>query len=363
MKTGRSLVDLATELERQRDVKRDFIAGSAGLTMADDLKVTVGDSEPMPLTQHATGQLAQRLEVPKPFFDRLATKHPDLLAGMVNQLFRREPQQMMVRTLDSTVRALVSNKFRTLDNYDLFDAVAPVLIEAGAQISSCELTERKMYIKALCPWLDRELPMPEGYEMGVGHNIFVRKVTGAITIANSEVGVGRLVVAPGVFEKQCTNLATFKDESYGKMHVGKRKGASGEDDDVYEYLSDTTKRMEDAVVWARVRDVVKATMDGRVIDNIVAKMTAARGDAIVQDPAKVVEVFAKRERMTEDEKGGLLRHLTQSGEMTRYGLQWAVTRLAGEVEDYDRATELEELGGRVIELPRSEWTTILKAAA
>jgi hypothetical protein len=131
---------------------------------------------------------------------------------------------------------------------------------------------------------------------------------------------------------------------------------------VFEYLSDSTKRLDDAAVWSRVRDVVTATMDGRVIDDIVARMTEARGDLIAGDPVKVVEVFAKKNSMNDDERGGLLRHLTTSGEMSRYGLQWAVTRLAGEAEDYDRASELERLGGEVIELPPSEWKVLSKAA-
>jgi hypothetical protein len=362
MKTGRSLIEMATELERQAEVKRDFIADTRRLTMTDDARrlTLEGIGGPMEVNEFAHKQLASKLDVPTAFYGRLQDKHPDILAGMVNQLFQREPQKVMTRTLDSRVRAVVTDKFRPLDNYDFFDAIYPVLKEAGAEVASCELTERRMYIKVLCPWLDRELPMPEGYVMGKGHNIFVRKVVGAVTFSNSEIGAGGLNVNPGIFEKQCTNLATFRDEGFSKIHVGKRKG---QEDEVYEYLSDQTRRLDDAAVWARVRDMAVAAMDGRVIDRIVQKMVEARGDAITVDPIKVVEVFAKKNTLTEDERGGLLRHLTNSGEMSRYGLQWAVTRLAGDVESYDRASELERMGGEVIELPRSEWTAILKAAA
>jgi hypothetical protein len=43
-------------------------------------------------------------------------------------------------------------------------------------------------------------------------------------------------------------------------------------------------------------------------------------------------------------------------------LQWAVTRLAQDAENYDRASDLERLGGRIIELPRSEWRQLAEAA-
>lgn len=360
MKTGMTLTQLATELERQRDVKRDYIADSRLMRMEPDGRSLVLDNKhTFGINNLAHEQLAGRLEVHRSFYDRMLDKHPDILAYTVNELFQREPKQSMVRVLDDKVRAIKSDSFRPLDNYDLADAILPTLQEAGAEIVSCELTERRMYIKALCPWLDRELPPPEGAVMGQGHTIFLRKVIGAISIGNSEVGYGSIYVDPGLFERQCTNMATFRGEGYRKIHVGKAKGA---DDEISEYLSDSTKRLEDAAVWAKVRDIVKATMDGRVIDKIVAQATAARNDAITGDPVKLIEVFSKKNGLSEVERGGLLRHLTQSGEMTRYGLQWAVTRLAGEVEDYDRASDLERLGGQVIELPRADWTVLARAA-
>jgi hypothetical protein len=359
MKQGMSLVAMAQELERQRDVKRDFVGDTRKFLMSSDAKSIGLSGEVFGLGDYAEKQLAGRLDIPVQFYQRVRDKYPAELTAMVNAMFERAPQKLMVRTLDGKVRAFMSDGYRPLDNYDLFDAIYPALRDSGVQVESVALTETRLYIKALAPWLDRELPVPEGLKMGVGHNFFVRRITGAIVISNSEVGAGSLSIAPGVFERQCTNLAVFKDDGYGKVHIGKRKGEDGE---VAEYFSDQTKRLEDAAVWAKARDVVKATLEGKVMDRIVAKLTAARGDAITGDPAKLVEVFAKKEGLTENERGGLLRHLTGSGEMTRYGLQWGVTRLAGEVEDYDRASELEKLGGKVIELPRSEWQELAKAA-
>jgi hypothetical protein len=265
----------------------------------------------------------------------------------------------MIRTLDGNIRGVLSDRFRPLDNYDLADAILPVLTEAKVEVKSCNITATKLYIKVLMPWLDRELPVPENLKMGVGHNWFIRKIVGALTISNSEVGSGALAISPGMFEQQCTNLAVFRDEGFGRMHIGKKAADDG--DSVTKYLSDETKRLDDAAVWAKVRDVVKATMDGRVMDSLVAKMAAARGDMIEGDPVKVIELFAKKNQFSEAEKGGLLKHLVESGEMTRYGLQWAITRLAGDAEDYDRASNLERLGGEVIELPRNDWKELLAA--
>lgn len=363
MKTGMSLSALAAELERQSNAKRDFIASSQGLKMSEDGKtITLPGVDQFALSSHARGQLATKLEIPRAFYDRLEEKHPALLAHNVNQLFEREPKRSMIRTLDGIIRGWMSDRFRPLDNADLAEAVIPVLMESEALVESCDITPTKFYLKARMPWLDRELPVPAGLTMGVGHNWFPRRVEGALTISNSDVGAGALVIAPGTFEVSCTNLASYKDSGYGKTHIGKKANADMVDDPVSAYLSDGTKRLEDAAVWSKTRDMVKAAMDGRAIDAIIAKMTAARADVIEGDPTKIVEVFAKKYGVSEGEKGGLLRHLANAGEMSRYGLQWAVTRLAQDVDSYDRASDLERLGGQVIELAPSEWQVLTNAA-
>lgn len=363
MKTGISLVDMATQLEANRKVARDFVADTRKLELIADVRtkprLLVEGAGTFELSNVAKRQLGDKLQIPAPFFDRLEGGHPDILADMVNKLFQREPGQHMVRTLPGVARAVLSNVYRPLDNYDLFGEIFPMLKKAGAIVESSSLTETKMYLKVRCPWLDRELPVPEGLKMGVGHNFFVRKIEGSVTISNSDVGHGGIQILPGVYENQCTNYATFKNAGTVKIHIGKKTQS---DDLVIEYLSDKTKQLDDAAFWSKVRDNVTAIMDGRAMDGMVKQLTAARSDLIVGSPAAVVEVFSKQQRLTEEEAGGLLKHLVGAGEMTRYGLQWAVTRLAQDVADYDRASEFERLGGQVIEMPQAEWAQLAKAA-
>jgi len=44
--------------------------------------------------------------------------------------------------------------------------------------------------------------------------------------------------------------------------------------------------------------------------------------------------------------------------LSAWGLANAVTRTAEDAADYNRATELEAAGGRVIELPAPDWMAI-----
>ncbi len=51
----------------------------------------------------------------------------------------------------------------------------------------------------------------------------------------------------------------------------------------------------------------------------------------------------------------MLRHLATGGDFTRFGLLNAVTRTAEDAESYDRAIELERVGGEILEMPRSAF--------
>ena len=49
------------------------------------------------------------------------------------------------------------------------------------------------------------------------------------------------------------------------------------------------------------------------------------------------------------------------GDLSGYGLVNAVTHYSQDVEDYDRATEFEALGGKLIELAPTEWKGLAHA--
>ena len=44
-----------------------------------------------------------------------------------------------------------------------------------------------------------------------------------------------------------------------------------------------------------------------------------------------------------------------------WATRYAVTRASADVEDYDVATEMERIGGSVIEMPKQVWRELLAA--
>ena len=366
MKQGRTLEDLAREITRQAAQKRDYVAGTENMSMISpdninppQLVLDPGGSNEFALDVKslAHAQIAGHLSIPKPYYDRMLAEQPDLLAMNVNTWFLRNPTKRMVRTLDGSARAFLSNGFRPLDNVDLLEATLPRIADLGVDILSCEVTDSRLYLKVVDSRIRRDLPT--GATLGAGHTRF-DTVSPALVISNSEVGSGALSVLTSVWTGGCTNLMVISERSTRKYHVGARQDIG---DEVYALLSDETRRVTDEALWRQLGDVVTGAFGQARFDATVARLAVTAQNVIEADPVKVVEVTARRFTMTDGERSSVLRHLITGGSLTQYGLHAAITRTAEDLDDYDRATHFEALGGKIIELPRAEWRALATAAA
>jgi hypothetical protein len=363
MKTGRSLTEVATELERQRSTRRDYLAQTTALTMMTEAQPTDAGADgrvqiaglngaPLAVRPYAHGQIAEQTGIPKRYYDRMLAEAPSLLAENVNTWWRANPERRMVRTLDTRVRALLSDRYRPLDNFDLAEAVLPVLVDRGCEIVSTELTESRLYIKAVLPSLQTEVK---------GSRQRGDVVEAGLAVSNSEIGAGRLRVEPMIYRLVCLNGAIASDSGLRRYHVGKR---AEEFEGIREMLSTEAREADDRAFWLAVRDVVKGAFERDVFERIVARMSEAAQTPITStDLTSVVEVASERLGIDEGRRGGVLKHLIEGGDLSRWGLANAITRLSQDVEDYDEATDLERAGGQVIELKPTEWAAITKAAA
>lgn len=362
MKSGLTLTQLAQEIERRANAKRDFVVKTDAVVMgqSDDpsgFGLLFADQQ-VGVNEIAHKQIADHGEIPARYYDKMRKEAPHLLCNNVNEWFRKYPQPRMLRTLDGRARALLSDRFRPLENEDLAQAVLPALIERDLHVMSSQITDTKLYIKAVDPKVQRELEA-KGGKFGDGQHNIVRCLAPAITISNSEVGMGALSILGGVYDGFCSNLATFGERSTRKYHVGKQHELG---EDVYALLSDETRRKSDAALWAQVGDIVRAAFDRAKFDSLCDKIAETTEQKIEGDPVKVIEITRQRFRNTESEGAAILRHLIEGGDLSRFGLYNAITRTSQDIEDYDRATELERQGAMVIELPKHEWQTISAAA-
>lgn len=363
MKQGLSLVELAEQITANAAAKKDIVAstGSMALTVVDQkprLQIgSNGDGFDLDINSTAHKQIAQHTGIPATYYDRMAAEAPELLTKNVNEWLGRNQTPRLVRTMSGTARAFLSNGYRPLENEDLAEAVLPVIQELGLVVVSAQVTETRFYLKVVDKRIERDVPT--GRRIGDGSHVFFDTTSPAALISNSEVGMGALNLEVGELTSMCTNLV-WHMKAIRKTHLGARHELAS--DELYTLLSDQTRRLTDAALWAQVRDVLRSSFDEKNFEARITKISATAEDKITGDPIKVVDLSAKKFGLNEGEKTSVLRHLITGGDLSRYGLYNAITRTAEDVEDYDRATDFERLGGKVIELPRNQWEEIAKAA-
>ena len=170
--------------------------------------------------------------------------------------------------------------------------------------------------------------------------------------------MGALAIQPAVHFLSCTNMAVWAQHALRKYHVGRvLSEGSGGSDDVWQFLSSRTRELSDAALWSSVRDLAWGALQGNVFNTIVQDLRAARSEQVVNVNG-TVEKLGERKGLVEHERAGVLHYLIEGGELSKFGLSNAVTRYSQDVEGYDRASQLEQLGGEVITLPRTEWEVI-----
>ena len=169
------------------------------------------------------------------------------------------------------------------------------------RFESCQITESRMYIKAVNPRLQAEVSPGDIVQAGV-------------IISNSEVGLGSVSIQPLIYRLGCSNGMVVNEAAARRNHVG-RVTDSGENFSVY---SQATLDAEDKAFVMKIQDTVRT---------------------------------------------GVLQRLIESNDLTLYGLSNAVTRHSQDVESYDRASELESIGYSILTMPPRQWSRINRAAA
>jgi uncharacterized protein YeeX (DUF496 family) len=358
MKQGKTLVELAQEIERQRVAKKDYIADTRTVSLHSEplsekpelrLVVPQGDGGVLrlPVRELAHKQIGERLGIPARYYDRMRQEAPELLTRNVNTWMQANPERRLIRTLDDEVRAFLSDRYARIDNFDVAEVVLPILSNTpGITIRSCEVTESRLYIKAT----STRIAAPVRGSKRVGDI-----VEAGVMITNSEVGLGALSVKPFLFFLVCTN-GMVRDSVLRAAHLGRKQDA------IDGLLSDETRKLEDRTVLMKVRDVLKAAMDAAEFQKAIEKMEQQLTERVQGDPAKAIELLGESSQLADGEKVSILRHLIDGGDLSRFGMMNAVTRSAADAESYDRATELETLGGRVLDLPAQDWKRIAQAA-
>ena len=358
-----TLSELAQRLERLKATTKDVVADTRDVRLVrrdppgdDPIVLDVPKLDWLPLTRHAHTQLAEKVGIPQRFYDRLQRDHPSLLVDNVNGLIGDGPERRLFRAADGHVRAILSDRYRVLDSYDLALKLAERAVQHNAQIETCTLTEQRMAIKVVVPGarekvgeLTAELRAQHARQAakhlvnrGSVMDLDADYVVPGVMVSNSEVGAGAFKVEPFAMRLVCWNGAISEASLY-KVHIGGRL-ESGEV--VY---SDHTRELSDQALWAQVSDVIDATFNPDAFRAMIGRMRDSKSVEIAK-PVQVTDAVAKNLALPLIKKEALLRYFSVDG-FTAFGLANGITRLAQDEESPDAQTELERYAGRIFAEP------------
>ncbi len=380
MKRGMSLESLLNTVIEQRTNKRDFVANtkeSVSMVEADDmpngvamvlLKEGASELERFSITENCHRQIAGRLGIPLKHYFRMLEDYRHLIVNEVNEIFKKEPQTRLLRTLDGKARAFLSDVFRTIDNDEVIERALPPIVKGDieSQLLSANVTENNMYIKVL--FTDDslaqdigELARPQNHVGGQSNGETRDIIRPGAIIKNSETGHGSLEIDGFFFRDYCLNGCVYGQESifkYKRRHVGSRLEANGN----FEIFSDATRRKQNELIIDELVDSMSALTDRANVEKMGDALRATKEGEQVGDAFASVDQLAKEVDIRDSEKQDIISNLLSDGDFTRWGVINAVTKVANtDAVDYERACELETIGSQLIDLNTAQWNRIANA--
>ena len=358
MKFGKTLTQLAEELDRQAKTKHDYMLGTQNIHVDCDQAVaqmtltndTTGESIILKINEITHNQIGTYLGIPAKYYDKMRDENPALLAENINSWFNKQPKRRMVRTLDGTARAFLSDRYRRIDNFEITEAVLPILnqvCDLQSKENAFEVTDERLYIKVLNPRLTTEVVPGDIVQSGM-------------MITNSEVGLGSFTIQPLVYRLVCSNGMVVNDAKTRKYHVGRGNEAM-EDFTLY---SDETLMADDRALMMKLQDMVKAVVDQTKFEKVVDLMRQAKNARITTTNIPgMIELAGTDFGFSKQEGQGILDYLIRGGDLSLYGFANATTRFAQDLVSFDRSTALESVGYDLMSMGNTKWNKLQTASA
>lgn len=351
---GITFDELYNRLEMERPTRVDAILSTdkhvTATVVDDEVKlffmtpdIPEIDGRESRMTPYMHRQIADRTGIDWKYYDRMRAQQPHLLVRNLETWWLAEPDRRLVRALqpatiengrlsvgELTGRAWLSDRYRTLDNYEF---VMSVLKEAGkhdAEILSCHLDDERVYMKLVAHHKTVAIKKGDIIEAG-------------IIVKNSEVGDGRVTVQPYANRLVCMN-GLVRPEKYGQVHLGAAND--------FGILQQDTLEQENKSIWMQVRDWVSAVFSGNFLEKTAAEYRGAQRLKVEEPARKAVANVVRNLGLTGADGQNILERYLRGNNETMFGMVNAVTLYAHEgANSYRRQVELETFAGNLLTNP------------
>lgn len=326
------LQTLIEELERQRLLKWDQRINSSHLEMIisqEQARFQVdGKDNLLSITKSCHSQIAERLEIPAKYYQKMESEATELLASNVNTWLRMQEKELFIRGLGDSVRAFLSDRYRVIDHLDTLYCSLNELQAYETEIEDCFLSDTEMNIKVKSNQLKDFIRHREDL------------IVGGLLLTNSETGHKALRIEPRLFRVKCTNGMVIEEFATRQVHLGNGDNGNNELDEMI-YLS---MRRSIRELFSRFGEIVQALKESTEIK--------------VKSPQRVINNVVEYYRLSESQKENILIAFGVEPECDQYGIANAITRAAQREESWEKSIELERIGGRIIALPVQEFKSL-----
>lgn len=288
---ARRSADFADEIVDVRDVRMD----------PEDGSLAVGSSR-YPVQPHALTQLGTKLGIPAGYLQRC---EPDLRANNVNRWLEELDGPVMLRYDRAEVRAILSTRYRPLDNHEVVNAMLGVLPENTRL--RFELTAARMEVQLVGNENDGSL-------------------RDGLHLTNSEVGAASVSLSALIYRGICLNGLIMGHGRYtwSKRHIGAT--------DLHHAFNE------------QVPHLIEASAEAR---------TAFKGttSVVVNEHEKAFERIVERYQLTKPQHAAITQAYAEEPGVSLYHIINAVTRAGNHPElALEPRRQLQEVGGRMLEL-------------
>jgi hypothetical protein len=359
MKTGDlknlSLTEIVVALQTQNLKKQDFVVPSKFIKMKgsklqvinrdklnslSDLLLQTGisfDDEDtlqkmeLQVLDCCHNQIGSKLEIPKKYYDKmLPEKYHHLLDYNVTSWFQDKDTNFLLRTFidkdekTGVARAMLSDRYNVIDNYDVMLATLEAIKESGIniQIESGDITDTKFYMRFVCPDIELEAPdllknyrVPDGTTGGNG-------IISGFVISNSETGNGKFSISPRAIVLACRNGMIFKNDAFQKTHLGSKM----EEYSTIDWSEETRQKNYDLVI-SQVKDAIKHFASQEYLGAKIHELLE-KGNKELSFPIEAMKNVTKSLSISDEKESSILNYFVKSGDTNAFGLTQALTYFA-----------------------------------
>ena len=364
------LTTLVKGLEAQKLQKRDLVVPSKFIDMQDGLLVinNLGDSA-LDSMLSASGisrddngtsirlscldicdaQIAEKLGIPKAYYDKMRTDATDLLGNNVRHWMQKSDANYFLRTFAADgdngigyARAFLSDRFKVIDNLDVLmaalDAIHDSPFKDKVQIEYCDITDKKMYIRFVAPSIEVEAgELMKKYRVPDNAGTGRTGIMSGFILTNSETGHGKFSISPRAVVGACSNGIIFKDDQFAKLHLGSQM-----EEGMVQWSEETVQKNL-ALIVSQVKDAVKTYLSPEFLGQKIALMEAAAAHQLAH-PVDAVANVCTHYSIGKEKQETLVNYFIQGGDTTGWGLSQAVTFYAHHNANADDQFELEQVG-------------------